>query len=188
MIIYDFNYFFVFLSFQEKKLEATQNQLSTIQTEVKSLENEVFEIRQKGESLKESLVILDKKSGPNMIRDVDSLKLQTQQMEHKVKMLVEKVSGMEKAAGKAFSYSGHMSLPTGKAKSSDDLDRRAERIENQLALQDVQMAELNLKLQLLESTSFNGVLIWKIDNYNRRKRDAVMGKTPSLYSPPFYTR
>ena len=50
------------------------------------------------------------------------------------------------------------------------------------------MAELNLKLQLLESTSYDGTLIWKIDNYHRRKQDAVIGKTPSLYSPPFYTR
>ena len=63
-----------------------------------------------------------------------------------------------------------------------------DKLENQLAVQDVQIAELNLKLQLLESTSYDGKLLWKIDNYNRRKQDAITGKTPSLYSPPFYTR
>eukprot|EP00794_Sanderia_malayensis_P010488 gene10488-11587_t len=41
--------------------------------------------------------------------------------------------------------------------------------------QDVQMVELNSKLQLLETTSYDGKLIWKIDNYQRRKQDAVMG-------------
>ena len=72
--------------------------------------------------------------------------------------------------------------------TDSETDKKIEKLENQLALQDVQIAELNLKLQLLESTSYDGKLIWKIDNFERRKQDAIMGKSPSLYSPPFYTR
>ena len=72
--------------------------------------------------------------------------------------------------------------------SSAGVEKRVERIENQLALQDVQLAELNLKLQLMESTTQDGTLIWIIDNFMRRRHDAIVGKTPSLYSPPFYTR
>jgi len=39
----------------------------------------------------------------------------------------------------------------------------------------------------LENTSYNGTLVWKIKDYMRRKRDAVAGRTLSLYSQPFYT-
>ena len=44
-----------------------------------------------------------------------------------------------------------------------------------------------LRLQLLERATYNGILLWKIDDFNRRRREAVDGVTPSLYSTPFYT-
>ena len=44
-----------------------------------------------------------------------------------------------------------------------------------------------LRLQLLERATYNGILIWKIDNFSRRRQEAVDGKTLSLYSTPFYT-
>ncbi|KAL5491317.1 hypothetical protein EMCRGX_G016580 [Ephydatia muelleri] len=43
-----------------------------------------------------------------------------------------------------------------------------------------------LRLQLLERATYNGVLVWKIDDFARRK-EAVDGVTMSLYSIPFYT-
>ena len=47
--------------------------------------------------------------------------------------------------------------------------------------------EASLTLQTLQATSYNGNYIWKIPDITRRRRDAVMGKTVSLYSAPFYT-
>ena len=44
-----------------------------------------------------------------------------------------------------------------------------------------------LRLQLLERATYNGILLWKIDDFARRKREAVEGVTLSLYSTPFYT-
>lgn len=44
-----------------------------------------------------------------------------------------------------------------------------------------------LRLQLLERATYNGILLWKIDDFSRRKREAVDGVTLSLYSTPFYT-
>ena len=44
-----------------------------------------------------------------------------------------------------------------------------------------------LRLQLLEKATYNGVLLWKIDNFARRRKEAVDGVTMSLYSIPFYT-
>ena len=44
-----------------------------------------------------------------------------------------------------------------------------------------------LRLQLLERATYNGVLLWKIDDFARRRKEAVDGVTISLYSIPFYT-
>ncbi|EDO49464.1 predicted protein [Nematostella vectensis] len=66
------------------------------------------------------------------------------------------------------------------------LERRQDRNEHQLALHDIQLAEHDLKLQMLEATSYDGTYIWKIDEYTRRYQEGVSGKTPSIYSPPFY--
>jgi TNF receptor-associated factor 3 len=57
----------------------------------------------------------------------------------------------------------------------------------QLGLQDARLAELDLRFQILETMNYEGVLLWKIMNYQRRKQEAVSGKTLSLYSSPFFT-
>eukprot|EP00731_Ephydatia_muelleri_P015032 Em0008g752a len=44
-----------------------------------------------------------------------------------------------------------------------------------------------VRLQLLERATYNGVLLWKIDDFARRRKEAVDGVTMSLYSIPFYT-
>ena len=40
---------------------------------------------------------------------------------------------------------------------------------------------------MLDVKTTNGVFIWKIPDIRRRFRDAMDGRTISLYSPPFYT-
>ncbi|XP_074632134.1 TNF receptor-associated factor 3-like [Acropora palmata] len=65
-------------------------------------------------------------------------------------------------------------------------ERHFERNEHQLALHEIQLSEQNLQIQKLESTSYNGVYIWKIDQYGRRFQEARSGKTVSLYCAPFY--
>lgn len=57
----------------------------------------------------------------------------------------------------------------------------------QLGLQDARLAELDLRFQILETINYEGVLLWKIMNYRRRKQEAISGKTLSLYSSPFFT-
>ena len=47
--------------------------------------------------------------------------------------------------------------------------------------------EFSLTLQTLQATSYDGKYIWKIPDITRRRRDALLGKTVSLYSAPFYT-
>ncbi|CAI8057731.1 TNF receptor-associated factor 3, partial [Geodia barretti] len=49
------------------------------------------------------------------------------------------------------------------------------------------LEELNLKIEIMEVKSTTGVYIWKVNELQRRYQDARIGKTVSLYSPPFYT-
>eukprot|EP00112_Aurelia_sp_Birch-Aquarium-sp1_P021887 Seg5995.2 transcript_id=Seg5995.2/GoldUCD/mRNA.D3Y31 product="TNF receptor-associated factor 3" protein_id=Seg5995.2/GoldUCD/D3Y31 len=172
---------------QGEELEHVRLQYAGIQKSVDSIEKDVADIKQRGSRIQENLVLLERKSGPSMVRDIENLKGQARQMEQKVERISQRVAeSVQTSKMLMSSSSGPVSLPASRPSGNGEIDKRAERIENQLALQDVQMAELNLKLQLLESTSYNGTLTWKIDNYHRRKQDAVIGKTPSLYSPPFY--
>ena len=59
--------------------------------------------------------------------------------------------------------------------------------ERQLAIVDVRLAEADLRMLSMESTNYNGVLVWKISDYRRRKQEAVSGRTLSLYSQPFFS-
>ena len=43
------------------------------------------------------------------------------------------------------------------------------------------------RLDMMDCKNPNGVLLWKITEIRRRRREAVSGKTPSIYSQPFYT-
>ena len=51
----------------------------------------------------------------------------------------------------------------------------------------VSMEDVTLKQEILEVKSTSGVYIWKVNEVQRRAREARNGKTVSLYSPPFYT-
>ena len=47
--------------------------------------------------------------------------------------------------------------------------------------------EMALLVQTLQATSYGGVFVWKIPEVKRRRQEAKMGRTISLYSAPFYT-
>ena len=65
-------------------------------------------------------------------------------------------------------------------------DRRLDRAEHQLKLHELQLSEQDVQIQTLEATSYNGDYVWKIVYFSQRYNEAVSGKTPSIYSPPFY--
>jgi len=44
-----------------------------------------------------------------------------------------------------------------------------------------------LRIQLLEQATYNGILVWKIDEISRRIDEAAKGITVSLFSAPFHS-
>ena len=57
-------------------------------------------------------------------------------------------------------------------------------VEHSLALHEIQLADLQ---EIRKTISYDGILSWKIFEFQRRFREAVDGKTLSIYSTPFYT-
>jgi TNF receptor-associated factor 3 len=67
-----------------------------------------------------------------------------------------------------------------------DLERRVAAMEHQNTLREVEMADHDLKINMLETTSYDGIFFWKIDDFGRRLQDAVAGRCLSIYSSQFY--
>ena len=68
-----------------------------------------------------------------------------------------------------------------------DFEKQLSSVDRMQAARDIAMAEVDLRIQVLETCSYDGVLVWRVPHYRRRRQDAISGRTPSLYSPPFYT-
>ena len=56
-----------------------------------------------------------------------------------------------------------------------------------LAIHDIKLAEHSLRLDMMDCKDVHGVLLWKITEIRRRRHEATIGKTVSIYSQPFYT-
>ena len=60
-------------------------------------------------------------------------------------------------------------------------------LERNLALRDVSLADLDVRIQSAEYSTHDGSLVWRLSEWKRKFDDARAGRTPSLYSPPFFT-
>lgn len=60
-------------------------------------------------------------------------------------------------------------------------------VQHSLTQHAVAIDEVRLRQDMLDVKTTNGVFIWKIPDIRRRFRDAMDGRTISLYSPPFFT-
>ena len=68
-----------------------------------------------------------------------------------------------------------------------DFEKQMRSMDRMTAARDISVAEQDLRIQVLESSFYDGVLLWRIPNFRRRRQDAISGRTTSLYSPPFYS-
>jgi len=69
----------------------------------------------------------------------------------------------------------------------DAMDRKVRSQERLLAMKDATIAELELRLTSVEQTSYDGTLLWRITDFQRKRQDAISGRVTSIYSPPFFT-
>ncbi|XP_057295437.1 TNF receptor-associated factor 3-like [Hydractinia symbiolongicarpus] len=62
-----------------------------------------------------------------------------------------------------------------------------EAIQNEVSLMRANLSDLDLRQQLMENTTFNGKMLWKIDNYEKRLQQAKIGEVTALHSAPCFT-
>ena len=67
------------------------------------------------------------------------------------------------------------------------LERRVESHDHMLAIRNVALADLEEFVRQQQVSSYDGAVLWKIDDYARRKNDAITERQTSFYSPCFYT-
>lgn len=69
----------------------------------------------------------------------------------------------------------------------DNLDRKARSMERLIAMKDATINELNIRVTSLEQTSYDGTLLWRVSEIQKKKQEAVSGRVTSVYSSPFFT-
>ncbi|XP_051900274.1 TNF receptor-associated factor 3-like isoform X2 [Pristis pectinata] len=109
----------------------------------------------------------------------DILKQDILWIKYKTENLSSRVSNIENSQISPCLYRGS-SMPA-------SIEHQVAQHDEMLGVHEVRLADIDLRFQMLETASYNGRLIWKIQDYERRKREAISGKTLSLYSQPFYT-
>ncbi|XP_070570590.1 TNF receptor-associated factor 2-like isoform X2 [Ptychodera flava] len=134
-------------------------------------------------SSKDFRIVLEKLTKSNKESEMKSNKIEDSVATYAdlVAMLskeVEKSSDMIQAmAGEDKNFQERLDAVEKKAKAQDRI----------IALKDVSLAEQDLRIQSLEMASYDGILTWKITDFGRKRRDAISGRTLSLYSPYFFT-
>ncbi|KAM7434103.1 hypothetical protein ABFA07_015762 [Porites harrisoni] len=69
----------------------------------------------------------------------------------------------------------------------DRLHRQFESMSHSLALRNVMMTDLDEHVREQQVSSHDGVLVWKISDFAKRRQNAVTGNETSFYSPCFFT-
>lgn len=60
---------------------------------------------------------------------------------------------------------------------------QVQQLERSIGLKDLAMADLEQKVSELEASTYDGVFIWKISDFARKRQEAVAGRTPAIFSP-----
>ena len=106
-------------------------------------------------------------------RDGDERQLQTR---------ISRLEGNEVEVQRRFDDANmESSLIFGELMREIELNRR------KLALQDVMLADLEECRKLQQFTNYDGQLVWKITEFDRKRSEAVNGQMVSFHSQPFHT-
>ncbi|XP_062609235.1 TNF receptor-associated factor 3-like [Saccostrea cucullata] len=181
--------------------KAVQEEIEKSKKETEELKSIVQELRQENQRLKEEIQPLVKSLTKDMKKKLVTLTerlINLERMfEHQPKKeVLEKQEQVINSLREDLRVSQEQITqieragPSGggtEAAMPQEVRNQLKNNEKQMAIQDIRLAELDLRFQVLETASYDGILMWKIRDYSRRKQEAKSGRTLSLYSQPFYT-
>ncbi|XP_050782471.1 TNF receptor-associated factor 2 isoform X3 [Gopherus flavomarginatus] len=67
------------------------------------------------------------------------------------------------------------------------LGNKVRQLERSIGLKDLAMADMEQKIRDMEASTYDGVFIWKITDFARKRQEAIAGRCPAIFSPAFYT-
>lgn len=56
-------------------------------------------------------------------------------------------------------------------------------LERTVGLKDLTVAEMEGRLREISATTFDGVFIWRISDFAKKRQDAIAGRAPAMFSP-----
>ncbi|KAA8584559.1 hypothetical protein FQN60_008344 [Etheostoma spectabile] len=69
----------------------------------------------------------------------------------------------------------------------ENLSNKVRQLERTVTMRDLQLSETEQLLRELQFCTYDGIFVWKISDFSRRRQDAVAGRTPAMFSPAFYS-
>ncbi|XP_077478995.1 TNF receptor-associated factor 2-like isoform X2 [Stigmatopora argus] len=67
------------------------------------------------------------------------------------------------------------------------LSNKVRQLERTVGLKDLTVSEMEGRLREMSATTFDGVFVWRISDFAKKRQDAVAGRAPAMFSPAFYT-
>uniref|UniRef100_A0A8D0DET4 TNF receptor-associated factor n=1 Tax=Sander lucioperca TaxID=283035 RepID=A0A8D0DET4_SANLU len=67
------------------------------------------------------------------------------------------------------------------------LNNKVRQLERTVSLRDLSIVEMEGKMREMSAATYNGIFVWKISDFTKKRQDAVAGRAPAMFSPAFYT-
>ncbi|XP_037536689.1 TNF receptor-associated factor 2 [Nematolebias whitei] len=67
------------------------------------------------------------------------------------------------------------------------LNNKVRQLERTVSLRDLSIVEMEGKMREMSAATYDGIFIWKISDFTKKRQDAVAGRAPAMFSPAFYT-
>lgn len=65
----------------------------------------------------------------------------------------------------------------------ENLSNKVRQLERTLTMRDLQLSETEQMVQELQFCTYDGIFVWKISDFSRRRQEAVAGRSPAMFSP-----
>lgn len=65
----------------------------------------------------------------------------------------------------------------------ESLAVKVTQLERTVGIRDLQLLETERRVQELQLCTYDGIFVWKIDDFSRRRQEAVAGRSPAMFSP-----
>lgn len=56
-------------------------------------------------------------------------------------------------------------------------------LERTVGLRDLSIVEMEAKMREMSAATYDGVFVWKISDFSKKRQDAVAGRAPAMFSP-----